>query len=342
VNSRERFLAALSGDTPDRPPVGHVAALTTVQLQDATGCSMPHVHHDPQQQVRLLAANHDVLGFDAVSFIINYFGEPAALGADIDWGGPTQLPTFRSHPWQQPEDATVPEDLLGRPPVSTYLQTLRIAKRDCGDRMAVLGKVMGPLSMTQAMCGVERVMMALIEEPDLIAHFMDVCVQVLVACANAQLEIGIDALAIGEGGAGANMLSPDMYQRLLLPVHQRMIRRIEGPTIMHICGDVTPRLSMFKQTAMTCFNFDWAIPPARIVEESDGAFRTMGNINTADLLNGTPDDIQRQVFENLDAGVDIISPGCAISPKCPNVNLRAIADAVEHYRPLGRDDRVGT
>ena len=114
MNSRERFLAALRGETPDRTPVAHVAALTTVELQEATGCRMPLVHHDAAQQVKLLAANHEVLGFDAVSFIINYFGEPAALGAAIDWGDPQRLPTFTSHPWTRAEDAVVPDDLLDR------------------------------------------------------------------------------------------------------------------------------------------------------------------------------------------------------------------------------------
>ena len=71
MNSRQRFLAALSGEKPDRLPVAHVAALTNVELQEATGCWMPAVHHNAAQQARLLAANHEILGFDAVSFIIN-------------------------------------------------------------------------------------------------------------------------------------------------------------------------------------------------------------------------------------------------------------------------------
>lgn len=328
MNSRERFLAALSGAEPDRTPVAHVAALTTVQLQQATGCYMPAVHLDPESQVKLLAANHDVLGLDAVSFIINYFGEPAALGAKMDWGSTSRLPSFQSNPWQDADDAIVPDDLLDRPPISTYLQTLQIAKRQCGNRMAVLGKVMGPFSMTLAMHGIEQVLLGLIENSELIEHFVDVCVDVLVRCANAEFECGIDALAIGEGGAGAQMLSPQMYERFLLPVHQKMIKRIDGPTIMHICGDVTPRLAMMKQVGMTCFNFDWAIPPARMVAAAGDAFTLMGNVNTTDLLNAEPTEIARQVAENLDAGVDIISPGCAISPTCPNANLRAMVDAV--------------
>lgn len=328
MNSRERFLAALAGDKPDRTPVAHVAALTTVELQQATGCWMPQVHHDADQQARLLAANHDTLGFDAVSFIINYFGEPAALGIEMDWGGPEQVPAFRSAPWQLADDAVVPGDLLDRVPIRTYLETVRIAKRRYGERMAVLGKVMGPFSMAQAMCGIERTLMALLDDPQQLAHFLGVAVEILVQCANAQFERGIDALAIGEGGAGANLLSPQMYEKQLLPYHQEMISRIDGPTIMHICGDVTPRLDMFKQTGMTCFNFDWAIAPELIVRQAAGAYRVMGNINTTDLLRGQPREIERQVIQNLEAGVEIISPGCAVSPNCPNANLRTLSEAV--------------
>jgi [methyl-Co(III) methanol-specific corrinoid protein]:coenzyme M methyltransferase len=331
VKPRERFLAALHGEKTDRTPLAHIAALTTVELQESTGCRMPDVHHDPEQQARLLVANHRVLGFDAVSFIINFFNEPAALGVEMDWGHPAKLPSVVSHPWHEEADAGIPEDVLQRPPVKTYLETLRIAKREFGDEIGVLGKVMGPFSMTQMMHGVENVLMGLIDDPERITHFMEVCLDILVPCANAQLDLGIDALAIGEGGAGAQMLSPKMYEQFLLPIHRQMLQRIQGPTVMHICGDITPRLAMLGEIGLTCFNFDWAIAPRDMVKSAAGKFSTMGNVNTTDLLNGTEADIQRQVFDNLDAGVDIISPGCAISPQCPNANLRAMAQAIDEY-----------
>ena len=54
----------------------------------------------------------------------------------------------------------------------------------------------------------------------------------------------IDADGV-EGGAGAHMLSPEMYERALLPVHQRMVERIDGPTVSvavqigHVAGQPT-------------------------------------------------------------------------------------------------------
>jgi [methyl-Co(III) methanol-specific corrinoid protein]:coenzyme M methyltransferase len=332
MTSRERFLAAMAGGTPDRPPLAHVSALTTLELQQATGCFMPEVHADPEKLVRLMGANHDVLGFDAVSFIINYFNEPAALGCEMSWGGPDELPVYTSHPWARAEDAALPADFLDRPPIRLCLDTLRLAKEEYGARAAILGKVMGPFSMALVMHGLENILAATVEAPDLVARFLDAAAEILAAHANAQLAAGADAVAIGEGGAGASMLSPAAYERLLLPVHQRMVRAIRGPTIMHICGDITPRLAAMKRVGMTCFNFDWAIRPAAMKDAAGGAMRLMGNVNTGDLLRGTVEEIERQVFENLDAGIDIISPGCAVSPKCPNSNLRAMAVAIEKWQ----------
>lgn len=328
MNSRERFLAALAGQTPDRTPVAHVSALTTVELQRQTGCTMPEVHLDAGRLARLCYANHEVLGFDAVTFNINYFGEPAALGSALDWGDAVTYPSYGPPIWVEPEDATVPADLLDRQPIRTYLEATRIARREYGDRVGVIAKVMGPLSMVQALHGVDNTMMDMILAPAKVQHFLNVAVDVLARCANAELKAGADAIAIGEGGAGGNMLSPQMHERFLLDVHRRLIGTIAGPTVMHICGDITPRLDTLSQVGLCCFNFDWDIAPQVMVEKAGSAFRLMGNVNTADLLLGQPDEIERQVIENLEAGVDVISPGCAISPRCPNANLRAMVSAV--------------
>ena len=85
------------------------------------------------------------------------------------------------------------------------------------------------------MHGIEPLLVATLENQDLVSGQLDVCRQILLRCANAQLDAGADAIAIGEGGAGAQMLSPATYERPLLPVHKQMIAEIDGPTVLHIC-----------------------------------------------------------------------------------------------------------
>lgn len=335
MNPRERFLAALRGETPDRPPLAYVSALTNLEMQQSTGCFMPDVHLDGEKQFRLCAAAHEELGFDAVTFIINAFGEAAALGCSLRWGAPGELPAYLTHPWDDAASALIPDDLLERPPIRAYLQTLRLARRHYDGRLAVLGKVLGPLTLTQVMHGVERTMIGLIGDPDGIRRLLARAVESQVRCANAQFAEGIDALAIGEGGAGASMLSPQMYEELLLPFHQEMVARLNGPAIMHICGDITPRLASLKRVGFACFNFDWAIPPERMKRAAEGRFRLMGNVNTTDLLFGRPETIEAQVAECLEAGIDIISPGCAVSPLCPTENLKALASGIRTWCARG-------
>jgi [methyl-Co(III) methanol-specific corrinoid protein]:coenzyme M methyltransferase len=249
----------------------------------------------------------------------------------MNWGDRVTYPSYGPPIWREPEDAVIPEDLLDRQPIRTYLQAVRIAKRDYGDHVGIIAKVMGPLSMVQAMHGVDNTMMGMVIDPDKIRHFLRTAVEVLVRCANAEFEAGADAVAIGEGGAGGNMLSPQMHTEFLLDIHKRMISGISGPTIMHICGDITPRLDALSQVGLCCFNFDWAIAPRVMKKKAAGAFSLMGNVNTSDLLLGQPEEIERQVVENLEAGIDIISPGCAISPKCPNANFQAMVSTVERW-----------
>ena len=109
-SSRVRFLKALAGEKPDRVPLSYVTAFTNLELQQLTGCFMPDVHLDGEKLFRLCAAVHEVLGFDAVTFIINAFNEPAALGCKMDWGNSQRYPMCVSNPWTDVDDIMVPND----------------------------------------------------------------------------------------------------------------------------------------------------------------------------------------------------------------------------------------
>ncbi|GAH76051.1 unnamed protein product, partial [marine sediment metagenome] len=56
----------------------------------------------------------------------------------------------------------------------------------------------------------------------------------------------------------------------------------------------------------------------------------VGGINNVEcLLQGTPEDVYKQVRYNIEAGVDSIGPECAISLETPVANLKAIVSAAE-------------
>ena len=57
-----------------------------------------------------------------------------------------------------------------------------------------------------------------------------------------------------------------------------------------------------------------------------------GNINNPETLFAKkPDDVKAEVFANLDAGVHMIGPECAIPLQPSIANLRAIPEAVHEW-----------
>ncbi|WP_169802139.1 hypothetical protein [Neomoorella mulderi] len=41
--------------------------------------------------------------------------------------------------------------------------------------------------------------------------------------------------------------------------------------------------------------------------------------------------MRREVIANIEAGIEIIAPECAVPLRTPNANLKAIVSAVEEY-----------
>jgi [methyl-Co(III) methanol-specific corrinoid protein]:coenzyme M methyltransferase len=55
----------------------------------------------------------------------------------------------------------------------------------------------------------------------------------------------------------------------------------------------------------------------------------VGNVNNPQtLLQGTPEDVRKQVRYAIEAGVNIIAPECAVPLTTPIENLKALVAAV--------------
>ena len=113
---------------------------------------------------------------------------------------------------------------------------------------------------------------------------------------------------------------------------ERFLAALDGPAILHVCGDITPRLSALAELGVWCFNFDWVIQARATKAAAQGRFTLMGNVNTTDLLRAAPEAIERQVVACLEAGIEIVGPGCALSPRCPVANFQAMVRAIERWR----------
>lgn len=322
------------GGKVDRIPVGNVVSVITVDLMRASDAWFPEAHCDPQVMARLAAAGHTVLGFDTIMPIFSVTQEAAALGCVVDWGDPEMMPTVRSQPFANTDDLTIPDNWMEAPPIQVVLQALEILRKTLGDRVVIVGKVMGPWSLSYHLMGIEEFLINTLLDPDKVRRSLNLLKTVTIAFARAQMQAGADIICLADHATGG-LVSPDMYRDLLLPVHQEIVGKIGCPTVLHCCGDTTDRLAHFAQAGFDCYHFESQVNLDTAVTAAAGKMTLMGNINNPELLlTGNPAQVAEACRSVILSGVQILAPECAVPLTTPTENLRTLVETAERQRPV--------
>ena len=329
MSPKRRFLAALLGAPHDRVPVGNVVSIATVDLMTEAGASFPEAHLNAGAMAQLAATGYEVLGYDTVMPVFSVTQEAEALGCRVDWGGPDMMPGARSHPFSGAEDFRNPEGWMEAPSIVVVLEALSLLRKAYGERVVIVGKVMGPWSLSYHLVGVEEFLITTIDAPDRARRSLDVLKSVPIAFARAQMRAGADVICLADHATGG-MVSPIMYRDLLLPLHQEIISAVGCPTVLHCCGNTTDRLAYFAQAGVDCYHFESAVRIEDAVRAAAGHMTLIGNVNNPQtLLAGTPPDVAAECRRAIEGGVDILSPECAVPLTTPTENLRTLVDVAE-------------
>ncbi len=324
------FLSGLfRGPKGARISVASPTSVISVELMEKTGIFFPEAHLEPARMAELAAAGHEILGFDTVMPEFSVQQEAAALGCEVDWGNPAMMPDARTHPAKELRDLEIPENLLEKPSLKVVLQALELLRKNYGDRLAIIGKVMGPWTISYHLAGVQEFLVWTLTAPEKVRGFLRALKEVTIAFARAQLKAGADVVVVADHATG-DLVSPGTYRDFLLPVHRELNERIEGPTILHICGNCADRLRLFVEAGFDGYHFEWQVDTKRAVGTVAGEMSLIGNVANRDvLLGGTPDEVYRQARLCIEAGVDILAPECAVPLQTPIANLQAIVAAAK-------------
>jgi len=296
---------------------------------DAAGISFPQAHLDADAMADLALAGHEILGFDTVMPEYSVHQESAALGCDVDWGDRNTMPDGKSFPNADFSHIQVPEHILEKPSMKIVLDALSILRRQVGDKVAVIGKVMGPWTLSYHMAGTQNFLLQIgLGEDDKVVKMMRQLMPVTVAFANAQFRAGAHAVVLADHVTG-DLAGPHHYRDLLLPIHREITAEIGGPLILHVCGDCSDRLELFAEAGFDAYHFEWQVDAREAVEKVGHRMSLVGNVNNPQALyQGTPEEVYKQARYAIDAGVNIIGPECAIPLSTPVENLKAIVSAV--------------
>ena len=333
MTSRERVLAALHGEQVDRTPICNPTSVATVELMDLVNAPFPDANREAEPMARLAATAHTILGFDTVMPVFSIIQESSALGCKMQWEGKDNWPTVRmSEPiWEHPDDIYVPNDLIDHPDTKCVLDAIKLLREDLGPDVAIIGKTMGPWSLAYHCFGVEPFLLLSLDDPEATKKILEKLKKATIDFGRAQIEAGVDALTLPDHATG-DLVSGEYYHRYLKDLHIEFAKAIPCPLILHICGRTVDRMGFIAETGMAAFHYDSKNGAAESMEKVEGRIALVGNINNPETLFAkNPDDVKAEVFTNLDAGVHMIGPECAIPLQTSIANLRAIPEAVHEW-----------
>jgi [methyl-Co(III) methanol-specific corrinoid protein]:coenzyme M methyltransferase len=333
MNSKERMMAALAGQSVDRVPVFAANQTGTYALMDATGAEWPAAHQQAEPMAELAWGAYSVLGWDAVRVPYCQTIEAEALGCTVKYAGREGIPRIDVHAYHLGDPIEYPEDFLTKGRIPEMLKAISILKERAGDDVAVMGNVVGPFSVVGNLIGITDVLKASFKKPDQLVPFLEVAERAGTALGHALVDAGADIIVIEDMMASIDVISPPIYNSVAQPYEKKQIDNLPRvPTILHICGKLNPIIQGVAETGTTAVSVEPSIDaPAAIevLQTFDRPIPLIGGVDAVvTLFSGTPDDVRADVKKALEDGYSMIAPGCSVPPAATTEVLQAMARAV--------------
>jgi len=266
-------------------------------------------------------------GIDVVSAISDPMREASAFGAKIQFpenGVPYSDPLLLKGTLDVSLLKIV--DPLNSPRTLDRVKAVEALRREVGNDYPVIGWIEAVLAETADLYGVDELLYALIDDEPALPELMDIIFQQQCRFAQVQIEAGADF--IGIGNAVASLVGPVLYEKHALSYDKALTNYIQerGARVkLHICGNITPLLSLLSQVSPDILDIDWMVDFSTAVKAfSDKPTSISGNVDPVSvLLQGDAVMIRNKVQECIDQSDEttMIAAGCEVPVDTPEENL---------------------
>jgi len=332
MNGYERYMAVLKGERADILPRLPILMQFAAEF---IGSNYGAFASDHRVLVESNLRCAEAFGFDQVSAISDPYRETQGFGAAIEFVR-DGVPRCRRPPLEDAKDL----GLLKRPdPRRSVRMVDRVRaveefRKAVAGKYSILGWVEGPAAEAADLRTATGFLMDLALDAPFACELMDLCVEVGIEFARAQLEAGADTIGVGD--AIASQVSAAMYEELIFPRERRLfdgIHEAGGLIRLHICGDTTHLLPCFARLGVDIVDLDWQVDMAE-ARRVLGPDRVLtGNLDPANAVKGsTPERIREGILGIYRAVGNpyMVGAGCEIPSGTPHGNLQALCQPIPH------------
>jgi [methyl-Co(III) methanol-specific corrinoid protein]:coenzyme M methyltransferase len=340
LTSRERVLKLFKREKIDRVPVFSGMGNITIHGLQKYGWKFPEIHTDARKMASMAASTYELFGYECAVVPFDLAVEAEALGARANYyAHATEIlyPTITEHPAEKVEDLDlrVPSDLSRAARIPLVVEALGLLKAEVGDKVAIGSHVLGPYTLAGQLLDLSFLAKAALKKPALVGDLLDKLADVLVEIIGIYRRAGADYISVREMGAGPDILSPRIFQSLIMPPLKKIFAAIDSPNVLHICGDTNDIIEQMAQCGADVLSVEKKNRVAETRQKLGPDALIFGDLDAYTVLVlGSPDQVEKAVKEAIDAGVNAIWPGCDIWPTVPKENMEAMMAAAKKYGKL--------
>lgn len=306
---RERVMAALRRETPDRVPRFEVWIDAFVDaFVDAFGLPDTAAAHVAFGQDSVLLPSRPLPGSRAWQSGIDEFGRVWRDGQYADGVIDTLADLARY----------TPDPALAAPcfdPAAVEQVRWRYP-----NHCHFFGTHVGPFQAAYLAMGMERFMLRLADDPDFVAALLDARTEWAIALFHHAVTLGAEVIVVGDdaGHRGAPLISPAMWRRFVLPCHRRIVDALPVPVIWHSDGNILPLLPMAVEAGFAGVHGlepGAGIDLAAVKQEYGDRLALLGNVDVRLLCGDDAAAVRADVARSLAQG----GPGGFLLSTCNSI-----------------------
>ena len=324
---REKILSLLSGQKVDIVPAFSGLIHITAEGLEREGLVLHEAHHDADKMARAAASTFKLTGMPSATLPLDLTAPSEALGAELNFyeGGEMQFPQVKKAVF---ESAKIIKELekqsveSGR--IDVVCKAIGLVKNDIGKDIVISGLIPGPYTLLLYICNPVNLFTEMKKEPQAVRAALFHLSSFLSQIGNAYKEAGADFITIHDMGGSPGFIGPAKYEQFVYPAEKHLIKQLQKPIVLSVCGNVNKSLHLLAQTGAEAISVDQLtdLNAAREILKDTLLFGNLDPVQT--LYRGDEAQIHEAVSKAKAAGVDAVWPGCDLVPQTSVSNIKAI------------------
>jgi len=338
MNGYDRIKKALEGEWPDRRPV---MLHNFMMAAEEAGYSMKEFREDPIKASDAFIQSVEKYDLDGIMIDFDTTLIAGAIGVHVDYPEhePARISKGLLVSWKQ-LDELGETDLAKNERVQIWLETCRMVKAHFGNEKYVRGNCdQAPFSAASMVRGTQEWMLDMMMPAPEVYQLLDYCTDVCIQFIELMAQTGVDMVSNGDSPAGPEMISPVQFREFALPYEKKLVDAAHShnlPYINHICGNTDLILDRMLESGTDGLELDYKTDINRIYKVMGNQRLFIGNIDPSGVLAlGSPILVRQKTNELLEIYQDsprlVVNAGCAIPPKSPSENIKALLETVKSF-----------